>query len=251
MRVLFLGVSSAFCVENGSYQSNILIESESGRTLLLDCGGDARHSLYAQGYTHQHIDAVYISHLHNDHTGGLEWLGFSKKFIDGSKATLYISKDQIDKLWNNVLAGGMSSLEEEEASLSSFFDVFAIENNKFIWEGYTFQLVKTIHALANREILPTYGLFITGTTKKVFISTDTRFTPDNLQLIYQDADVIFHDCETCPFESGQHAHYKDLKTLDSKIKQKIWLYDYNDGTLPNATEDGFLGFVTQGQNFYF
>jgi ribonuclease BN (tRNA processing enzyme) len=249
VKLLFLGVLAAFSVGDKSFQSNMLIENESGSKLLIDCGSDARLSLFAQGYGHNDIDAVYISHLHSDHVGGLEWLGFTKRFIDSQKPRLYISADQIDKLWKNVLSGGMSSLEGEEATLSTYFDVKAISNGYFIWENYLFELIKTHHYICNREILPSYGLLIQNTRQKIFISTDTRFTPDNLQLVYNKADIIFHDCETSTTISGQHAHYNDLKNLDSKIKQKMWLYDYNQGELPNAQKDGFQGFVVRGQRF--
>ena len=250
MKLLFLGVSSAFSVGENRFQSNMLVESDSGSKLLLDCGSDARHSLYAQGYTYSDIDAVYVSHLHSDHIGGLEWLGFSKRFIDEGKITLFISPDQVDRLWDSVLRGGMSSIETEQATLSTYFNVQPAYNH-FVWENYHFQLVKTIHSISNGKILPSYGLFITGIAKKVFISMDTRFTPDILQPFYNAADVIFHDCETSAKLSGQHAHYNELKTLDNKIKKKIWLYDYNCGLLPNAKKDGFKGFVVRGQRFDF
>lgn len=252
MKLLFLGVSSAFSVGANSFQSNMLIESETGHKMLIDCGSDARHSLHAQGYSHRDIDSVYISHLHSDHSGGLEWLGFSKYFIENyHKPALYISLDQTEDLWNHVLAGGLSSLEDEQATLATYFDIKPINNNCFVWENYTFQLIKTEHSISNGKILPCYGLVISGASQKIFISADTRFTPETLQAIYNEADIIFHDCETSTKVTRQHARYKDLKTLDSKIKEKMWLYDYNDGKLPNAKKDGFLGFVVRGQRFNF
>jgi len=65
------------------------------------------------------------------------------------------------------------------------------------------------------------------------------------------ADIIFHDCETSPFKSTVHAHYEDLTTLPTAIKNKMWLYHYQRGTLPNARKDGFCGFVKRGQIFDF
>lgn len=251
MKLIFLGVSSALAVGKDTFQSNMLIESESGKKMLIDCGSDIRHSLLAQHFHHTDIHAVYISHLHSDHTGGLEWLGFCKRFINGEKPTLYISHDQCEKLWNNVLSGGMSSLEDEQATLASYFEVQEIIDNQFVWENYSFELVKTEHSISNGACLPCYGLFITCKSQKIFITTDTRFCPKLLQPFYDKADIIFHDCEISGRVSGQHAQYTDLKTLDKKIKQKIWLYDYSDQELPNAKKDGFQGFVVQGQRFSF
>ena len=229
----------------------MLLESKSGKKMLIDAGGDVRNALYAQGYSYADIHAVYISHLHADHTGGLEWLGFSKYFNEKSRPELYISANQKNTLWDNVLSGGMSTLEDQKASLDTFFDVKDIPNNTFIWEGHVFQLVKTFHAVSCHEILPSYGLRISGDKKNIFLTTDARFEPDALKSVYEEADIIFQDCETSKITSRQHAHYNDLVTLDSTIKNKMWLYDYNDGVLPDAKKDGFNGFVTQGQCFDF
>jgi ribonuclease BN (tRNA processing enzyme) len=249
MRIMFLGVSSALTTGYKNYQSNMILESSSGNKMLIDCGSDIKHSLFEQGMTHSDINAVYISHLHADHVGGLEWLGFSKLFIDNKKPDLFISPNLQTRLWDNVLSGGMSSLESEEATLSSFFNIKAIQNNIFTWEKYTFQLVGVFHSINNHKRIPCFGLLISGSKMKVFLSTDTRFSPKELIPIYNEADLIFHDCETLQVSSGQHAEYTDLKTLDASIKEKMWLYDYDNGPLPQAKNDGFKGFVTRGQSF--
>lgn len=251
MKLTFLGVCSALSVGYKNFQSNMLIESTNAKHLLIDCGGDVRNSLHELGYTSSTIDAVYISHLHADHVGGLEWLGFSKFFIDKQQPELYISQDQSARLWNNVLSGGMSTLEESTASLETFFKVMPIQDQSFIWEKIHFQLIKVIHSYSNQQLLPSYGLFIQGDNLKIFISTDARFSPELLAPIYQQADLIFQDCETSAFRSKQHAHYNDLKNLAPNIKQKMWLYDYNDGQLPDAIQDGFKGFIARGQVFNF
>ena len=86
---------------------------------------------------------------------------------------------------------------------------------------------------------------------KIFITTDSRFAPQQLHDIYTEADLIFQDCETSVYRSKQHANYADLCTLDSAIKKKMWLCGYNDGILPDAVKDGFKGFVVIGQSFEF
>lgn len=252
MKLLFLGASSAFAVQRGHFQSNMVIFSESGRKLLIDCGTDIRHSLYAQNLTHSDIDAVYISHLHADHAGGLEWLGFTRYFRDEQRPALYISGDQRRKLWTNLLSAGMSSLEEKAATLKTYFDVMSIRDRCFRWENYHFQLIRTPHAISNGKPLPSYGLVISTPKIKLFLTTDTRFDWISLQDSYEQAALVFQDCETLRGKvSRQHAHYDDLKTLDEAIREKMWLYGYNEGTLPDAAGDGFLGFVRSGQLFEF
>ncbi len=252
MRLTFLGVSSALTAGYKNFNSNMLFTSKSGKNLLIDCGYDIKHSLFEQNMSYSDIDAVYISHLHADHVGGLEWLGFSKYFIDKNIPKLFISHKIKDKLWDNVLSGGMSSIENAPASLNTFFDVNSIKNDSFTWESISFKLVKVKHSYNNHQESPCFGLFVEIGKQKVFITTDTRFCPNELMSMFEQADIIFHDCETSILKSLQHARYSDLRSLPHNIKTKMWLYDYcADAPLPDAIRDGFKGFVVTGQSFTF
>ncbi len=249
MKLIFIGSGSAFTLMN--YQSNMVIESDNGKKLLVDCGSDARFALNSLGITYADIDGVYISHLHADHVGGLEWLGFSRKFEPHRpKPELYISRFLKNELWNNVLSGGMLSLQGEVADLETYFEVHSIpKNGSFTWENVEFQLVQAIHIMSGFHLVPSFGLLFTINGIKTFLTTDTQFSPEQIKDFYNMADLIFHDCETSQSESKVHAHYKKLRTLPEKFKRKMWLYHYQDGELPDAIADGFLGFVKRGQVF--
>lgn len=249
MKLTFLGVASALSVGYKNFHSNMLLETSADGALLIDCGGDVRHALYELGYDPKVVSAVYLSHLHADHVGGVEWLGFAKFFIEQKKLPLYISADQKNRLWNNVLSGGMSTLEETDAGLDTFFKVEDLSELQFTWNDCLCQLIKVPHTYSNYQLLPSYGLLIQCPQRKIFITTDTRFAPEALNNAYQEADIIFHDCETSAHLSLQHAHYTQLVTLPSEIKAKMWLYGYNSGALPDAVADGFCGFVVRGQEF--
>ncbi|HNV71447.1 MAG TPA: ribonuclease Z, partial [Candidatus Ozemobacteraceae bacterium] len=153
---------------------------------------------------------------------------------------------------NKSLRGGLETLEGKLANLTDYFDCRPISiNRSFRWETLEFTPVQTVHVVSGMKIQHSYGLLIRedGSERAVFFSTDTQFAPYQMRKILERADLIFHDCETAPFKSGVHAHYDDLKTLPSALKSKIWLYHYQPRPTPNATEDGFLGFVTKGQEF--
>lgn len=253
MKLLFLGSGSAFTVGADNYHANILLINEQNQKLLLDCGSDIRFSLDAEGFSFVDITDIYISHLHSDHAGGLEYIGLCTKFDPRcQKPNLYVSKDLAYQLWENTLAGGMRSVQGDINRLDSFFNVHCLKPEEgFVWDKIQFKLIKVVHIDSGWFLMPSYGLFFEIKGKKILLTTDTQFQTDILNPYYHTADLIFHDCETSQVPTSVHAHYQELLTLSPSIKQKMWLYGYQPGKLPDASQDGFLGFVKRGQVFEF
>lgn len=253
MKLQFLGSGTAFTNLNENFNSNMALESSNGKRLMIDCGSDARHSTAALNLTSKDFDAVFISHCHADHAGGLEWMAFTTKFDPtANKPKLIVHPTMVDMLWNNVLSGGLLSLEEELCTLETYFDMHPVTARSFVWESIEFEFVRTTHIFSNHVLVPSFGLFFTNHRTNVYITTDTQFTPEQYMEYYQRADVIFHDCETTPFKSGVHTHFTDLDTYPDDIKAKMWLYHYSaTNNLPDPIKHGFKGFVQRGQVFEF
>lgn len=254
MKLIFVGAGSAFTVGGNNYNSNMLLVDESNHNkLLIDCGSDARHALFELGYTYQDIQDVYISHLHADHSGGLEWLALCSKFDPAcQKPNLYAHPNVLEKLWKNTLCGGLSTLQGVFSGLNDFFVPIKLsKNHTFKWNDLTFQTVQMVHVVTAFEFMPSYGLIFEINGVRIFITTDTQFAPVQLQDFYKSVDIIFQDCETTSAQSGVHAHFNELITLDESIKRKMWLYHYNPGQLPDAVKAGFCGFVACKQVFEF
>lgn len=257
-RLIFLGSGSAFTLGAGNFQSNMMLIRDAdgdhrNRKLLIDAGSDIRFSLRAAGFSYLDVTDIYLSHLHADHAGGLEYIAFSTKFdTQCDRPNLYLSKDLVNELWNHTLSGGMRSIEGDIADLETFFQVHPVpRQSSFVWDEITFELIRVAHVDNGYFLMPAYGLKFEVDGVKVFLTTDTKFCLDYTLEHYEWADIIFEDCETAQFPSGIHAHYQELLTLPTQIRQKMWLYHYQAGELPDAKEDGFQGFVQCRQIFDF
>lgn len=258
MKLRFLGTGSAFSMKN--YHPNLLVE-ENGKRLLIDAGGDIRFALRDVGMSSNDIDSVYVTHLHNDHIGGMEYIAFTTYFNPNRlKPKLFCHKILVEDLWSHSLKGGLQSVQGKILNIFDYFDVFALNHDgTFEWEGIRFDLRASIHVFNGFSTIPTFGLIMSPPTgEKIFLTSDTQFTPDHLRASYNLADLIIEDCETSPFRSEVHAHYDDLKTLPAEIKAKMILWHYQDNVVEKFDEwqakakaDGFRSFITKGEIFDF
>jgi len=251
MQLLFLGSGSAHTVGGDNFQSNMMLTADSGRRLLIDCGSDVRWSLAIQGLSYRDITDIFISHLHADHIGGLEYVGFQTKFDPRcERPRLYLEASLVDPLWNHALRGGMGVITGEETTLETFFDVRVVTAHQpFVWEGVGLEPIPAVHVSGKRATVHSYGLLIEHDGHRTFVTTDTQFTPGRLADCYAGADLIFHDCETGQARTGVHSNFDDLAQLPAAVRGKTWLYGYSPGPLPDAVVHGFRGFVRPGQSF--
>ena len=252
MKVQFLGVGDQFSAHD-QYHSNMVISTDFGTKILIDCGSDVKYSLMESKITPTDIDAVYISHLHADHIGGLEWLALSTYFGEEKKRLKLFCEEKLQSiLWNNSLKGGLECLGNKCMELSDYFDCHpVVEGGRFDWQDLRFELIKMPHVMGGGCNMHSYGLLV-GTAdknKSLFISTDTQFQPGLIESIAEKTSLIFHDCETSAVKSSVHAHYEQLLTLPGSVKNKMWLYHYQRNAKYRPHQDGFLGFVVKGQEF--
>ncbi len=241
-----LGHGGAFATLNDG-QSNFVLTAPTGALMLLDCGSDIRHLLRDANIDPCELDAVYVSHLHSDHVGGLEYLAFWSKFVTGKKLKLYIKRQLVKQLWSSVkeslrfLHGGLANLE-------FYFDVVPVDDIEE-WNGLRLQIYSTLHIDSEDEIMMSYGLYIgTAGGNRVLWTSDTC-VPYKPRADFETVTAIFHDCETHDRASNVHARFESLCALPVEVKRKMYLYHY--ASFPAWSENGFAAAVRKGKTYHF
>lgn len=255
MKIIPVGTGSAFTMKN--WQSNFIIEQGEKR-LLIDAGGDIRWGLKDLGLNYKSFDAIYLTHQHADHVGGMEYFGFCSYFDPSCpKIRLFGHKKVLKDAWSDSLRGGLRSIQGKCVELEDYFDIVALEDNgMFLWQNVQFNLVQSIHIMDGYSMVPSFGLMIKPyeNVRTIYFTSDSQFAPHQIQTFYDQADVIIQDCETAPFKSGVHAHYDQLKTLNDKTKNKMYLFHFQDNVIDawdectkKAQAEGFRGFLKKGE----
>jgi phosphoribosyl 1,2-cyclic phosphodiesterase len=240
----FLGVGSGLSPELGN--NNILLESEDrSRNLLVDCGPVTAHDLKLANKLDR-IQGVFITHVHDDHIGGLQLWGQLNRYVFRQKPALYYREELLDELWDGSLRGGLSRSttrdgEPAALGLDAYFEPHALADGQpLVLDGLpALTPLPRLHVKGK----PSFGFFL---GEDVFYSSDSQELPPALGPTGKPLRAIFQDCQL--FETGRDVH-TPLARLDREmppeLKRITHLMHYNHTPDVDARAMGFAGFVSR------
>ena len=79
MKIIVLGSGTSVPHPNRS-SAGFWVETANGKTLLLDCSASAIHRMAQEKLDWANLDAIWISHFHLDHVGGVPAFLFGTKY---------------------------------------------------------------------------------------------------------------------------------------------------------------------------
>lgn len=264
--VTFIGVGSAFATT--MFQSNILVVKGDNH-LMIDLGSKASVALFEAGISVLEIENLLVTHSHADHIGGIEeWClkaryaaPYTKGCARGEyRPNLLTTADYAHILWDASLRGGLEHSEETQPGRRlSLSDYVSIRSGEYL-AGYgrpvyrlkigdgndaiDLKVMRTNHvpdsSMTWQTAFYSVGALIDD---RVFISGDTMFDRDLVEVFGSSAELLFHDCQD--FTGGVHASFEELIGLPRRIKEKMFLYHLPDGITDkfDPQESGFLGWT--------
>jgi ribonuclease BN (tRNA processing enzyme) len=171
----------------------------------------------------ENIAAVVLTHLHADHSSGLEGLGFYAHFVLGRRMPILAHPKVAERLWDGHLAAGMEwSMRRLGDPLTprrfdDFFEIRLLDESQAVTFGpFAIECRPTIHSL------PTTAVRIHAGGRRLGCSADTAYDPGLIDWL-SAADLIVHETG-----HGIHTPYEKLAALPENIRRKMRLTHYSD-----------------------
>jgi hypothetical protein len=246
MQVTFIGTGNAFSRRYG--HTNALVEAGEIQ-MMVDFGHLAPRSLEQYNGNLGEVTHVLISHIHSDHTGGLEELAFISRFVLGGKPTLLLPDGLGDQLWDHSLRGGLEWISDDQGqamrcTLDDYFNRIDLGTD---WQDLGPISIKTFRT----DHVPgkdSWGFIVRDTSngEQMIFGCDTRTLHPKLLENPLNKDFakgpIFHDCQLSQGGPWNVHLWLDNIVYPPQVQERIVLVHYEDTLeehLPAIRKAGF------------
>lgn len=213
MRLTFVGSGDAFGT-GGRFHTCFHVVSDSG-SYLIDCGASSPVGLKQHGLTSDDIDAIFVSHLHGDHFGGLPFLLLDCQFLSQRQRPLRLIgpegfADRLRLLHETMYPGTWEVLSRFKLEIT---EVPAGQERTIA--GATVRTYEVLHPSG----APSLALRFVIDGRVVAFSGDTEWV-DVLREVAADADLFICDCTGYMDPSPTHINYRTFLEHRDTLRAK-------------------------------
>ena len=238
LQLRFLGVGNAAAHELGNAAA-VLEDAEGRPLLLIDCGPTVLPAfLSAYGRL---PDALFVTHTHLDHVGGLENLFYrlACEAPEGPPSRLYLPALLVPRL-HQQLADDPFKLAEGGVNFWDRFQLIPV-GDQFWHGGLSFD----VFAVNHHGYRAAYGIGLAG---RFAYSGDTRPIPEALERFAGAGETVFHDCALSPNPS--HTGLADLAaSYPAGLRERLVLYHYESTAAGDALRAAGYRVARPGDRF--
>lgn len=257
-----LGAGGAFTRIYGTTCSVLTLGND--ERWLIDCGRQAPDQLHAAGIEWHAIFGQLVTHVHGDHTFGMEDFAFSRFFFkrDGVEAVreggprpkLVCHSAVQEELWES-LASSLRyvppPLAPKSGTLDTYFETVAAHASEppadNPWHhAESFRAGQlTVHTTETEHVpgKPSTALTIeVGDGKVAWWSGDSTVDADALVALEPRTTVFFHDCTFVEYPGQVHGSFAALEKLPVAVRKKIVLMHHEDDLAEHRDRADALGF---------
>jgi ribonuclease BN (tRNA processing enzyme) len=230
MKVHILGCGDAFG-SGGRNQSSYLIEAEQ-RMFLLDCGPTTLSAMKRARFDPRRLDAIFLSHLHGDHFGGVPFFFLEYLYVKPRAKPLHVagppgSEERIRELFR-VLYGGNAPARDLPPTQ---FHLLYPEKSALI-EGIEVFPFRVPHQVDDISL----GLKVICEKKRILFSGDSAWT-DLFITHARGVDLFLCECSFYEPEGGNHINYLTLREKLSRMEcKKLVLTHLGEKMLARKTD---------------
>lgn len=198
MKLTVLGKYGPYAKKGVGATSGYLVEDKD-TTILLDMGSGVLSRLLDR-IEIQQLDAIYISHIHYDHTSDL--LGF-RYLLEEIEHPITIYTSYVDSEWYKILFN------------HPLFKVINIdESSQIKLKSFTLKFFLMNHTC------PDYAIRIEGSTSTLVYTGDTMYT-DNILKAVDKANCVLCDCSKPVGFIGPHMNVANAIDISKATGIKI------------------------------
>jgi ribonuclease BN (tRNA processing enzyme) len=229
MQVKFIGTGGAFDIH---YTNSSAIVYLNNKKYLIDCGYSVFSKLVQLNLANE-IDAVLITHLHDDHVGSLGTLAFYRFHVLGKKLRVLLPPNEkylekFNQLTSVTIGNCDSYLDIETLDQEDVISIDTTGKHYLCMESFAYVFKEKDEVLAYSGDLGDPD-FLFETLKKRNIASQS---------------TVFHDI--CFYPNPTHSYYKELMKWQKEFK----LYGYHCNPEKNPPDNSIpLVYNEKGFNF--